>query len=189
MNSLKHKFGSSLALLFFLSATELASAFYDPSLGRWVNRDPIQEKGGLNLYRFTRNNPVIWIDRWGLAIVGTPEPVDPNANTIMCLGGKLTIQNKDKGIGRKCTGEHEYRHLLDWKERYGDDLCKGVKDGYLPLGGDDYDEFLRKSECRGSKAGKKCLEDMLKNCKPKDKAAIQKELDHENALLKKHKCD
>src|SRR5262252_10346870 len=26
--------------------------FYDPGLQRWVNRDPIAEAGGLNLYRF-----------------------------------------------------------------------------------------------------------------------------------------
>ena len=34
---------------------------YDPVSGRWINRDPIQEKGGLNLYGFVRNNS---INRW-----------------------------------------------------------------------------------------------------------------------------
>ena len=32
--------------------------FYDPQLGRWINRDPIGEKGGLNLYSFVRNEPI-----------------------------------------------------------------------------------------------------------------------------------
>jgi RHS repeat-associated protein len=163
--------------------------FYDSNLQRWLNRDPIGEDGGINLYAFVANNPVIWVDRWGLVIVGQPVKVDPNANTILCHGGKLTVQNRDKGIGRKCTGEHEYRHLLDWKERYGDDLCKGVKDGYLPVGGDDYEEFKRKSECRASKAGKNCLEDLLRKCKPKNRAAVQVELDWEKELLRRHKCD
>ena len=31
---------------------------YDPTNGRWINRDPIQEKGGLNLYNFVGNNGV-----------------------------------------------------------------------------------------------------------------------------------
>ena len=39
--------------------------FYSPSLGRWINRDPIQEDGGLNLYGFVENNPVTLIDLYG----------------------------------------------------------------------------------------------------------------------------
>ena len=40
--------------------------WYDPNLQRWINRDPIGERGGLNLYRFVANNPVSRIDPWGL---------------------------------------------------------------------------------------------------------------------------
>ena len=32
--------------------------YYHPSLGRFINRDPIAEDGGRNLYAFTANNPV-----------------------------------------------------------------------------------------------------------------------------------
>jgi RHS repeat-associated protein len=32
--------------------------FYNPSTGRWPNRDPIGEKGGLNLYVFAHNTPI-----------------------------------------------------------------------------------------------------------------------------------
>ncbi len=35
--------------------------YYSPSQGRFLGRDPIDEKGGLNLYGFVGNNP---IDRW-----------------------------------------------------------------------------------------------------------------------------
>ena len=35
---------------------------------RWLNRDPIQEKGGLNLYGFVLNNPVLFIDPFGDAL-------------------------------------------------------------------------------------------------------------------------
>lgn len=35
--------------------------YYDPTCGRFVGRDPIDEKGGLHLYAFCRNNPVnVW---------------------------------------------------------------------------------------------------------------------------------
>jgi RHS repeat-associated protein len=36
--------------------------FYDPSLQRWVNRDPLGEKGGINLYGFAGNNPANDVD-------------------------------------------------------------------------------------------------------------------------------
>ncbi len=40
--------------------------FYDPNLQRWPNRDPIEERGGINLYSFVRDDPVDWIDYLGL---------------------------------------------------------------------------------------------------------------------------
>ena len=39
---------------------------YDPNLQRWLNPDPIQEGGGINLYRFVGNNPINWVDPLGL---------------------------------------------------------------------------------------------------------------------------
>ncbi len=36
--------------------------FYSPSLGKWINRDPLKEQGGTNLYRFVGNNPSNFID-------------------------------------------------------------------------------------------------------------------------------
>jgi RHS repeat-associated protein len=39
---------------------------YDPDLGRWLSPDPIEESGGLNLYRYCSNDPVNYIDSLGL---------------------------------------------------------------------------------------------------------------------------
>jgi RHS repeat-associated protein len=39
---------------------------YDPQLGRWPSRDPIEEDGGVNLYAFVGNDPVSRWDRFGL---------------------------------------------------------------------------------------------------------------------------
>ena len=40
--------------------------YLNPTTGRWLSRDPIAEKGGANLYRFTRNGPILRIDVLGL---------------------------------------------------------------------------------------------------------------------------
>ncbi len=39
--------------------------YYLPKFGRWLSRDPIGEKGGLNLYAFCANNPVSNFDLLG----------------------------------------------------------------------------------------------------------------------------
>ncbi len=40
--------------------------FYSPGLGRFINRDPIEEQGGINLYAFVRNNSVSAWDYLGM---------------------------------------------------------------------------------------------------------------------------
>lgn len=38
---------------------------YNPEIGRWINRDPIGEKGGINVYAFLRNQVTTGIDALG----------------------------------------------------------------------------------------------------------------------------
>ena len=39
---------------------------YSPTTARWLSRDPIEERGGLNLYAFCKNNSIIFFDVYGL---------------------------------------------------------------------------------------------------------------------------
>jgi len=43
--------------------------YYHPQTGRWINRDPIEEEGGLNLYGFVGNDGVNKIDLLGMVVV------------------------------------------------------------------------------------------------------------------------
>lgn len=40
---------------------------YDTKRGVWLSRDPIDEKGGINLYVYGKNNPIIYCDALGLS--------------------------------------------------------------------------------------------------------------------------
>ena len=40
---------------------------YDPNTGKWLSRDPIGTKGGINLYDYSFDDPINRIDLWGLA--------------------------------------------------------------------------------------------------------------------------
>ena len=66
---MKTKTNTVLAVVAFLAywiGLCNASAFYDPGTQRWLNRDPIDEDGGINLYRFVNNSPLGRFDPYGL---------------------------------------------------------------------------------------------------------------------------
>lgn len=57
----------------------MRARYYDPNVGRFVSEDPIGFSGGdVNLYAHVWNNPVRYIDPWGLA-PGDPYPSQDSA--------------------------------------------------------------------------------------------------------------
>ena len=50
------------------SRARSGSRFYSPSLHTWISRDPIAEKGGINLYGFVANNPIYYVDSNGQVV-------------------------------------------------------------------------------------------------------------------------
>jgi len=43
--------------------------YYDPNLQRWVTRDPIEEDGDMNLYRYVKSAPIDSVDAFGLYVL------------------------------------------------------------------------------------------------------------------------
>ena len=72
--------------------------YYSPELGRWINRDPIGEAGGLNLYNMLKNNAISQIDQYGLwddmqDQTNPNSPFNPN-NPYNTLPPPLTLLEK-----------------------------------------------------------------------------------------------
>ncbi|WP_089729126.1 PAAR domain-containing protein [Candidatus Thiosymbion oneisti] len=122
-------------------------------------------------------------------VTGIPVAIPANANSIVCRNERLVVQNNNSGPDSACTQAHEEQHIRDWKERYGENLCQGISDGHLPVGGDGYDEFLRQSECRAYRVGKACRENLLGTAPDEDKPAIQRGIDRDDVQLRSNSCD
>ncbi len=83
--------------------------YYDPTLGRFTQRDPIGLQGGINPYSYVANNPATFVDPEGKEIV-----ITRNGNvidirlTVMYTGPGITpeVQRRwDEGIQKAWSGD------------------------------------------------------------------------------------
>jgi RHS repeat-associated protein len=65
---------------------------YNSSLGRWLSRDPAEENGGLNLYAYVGNSPLMYSDPSGLAY--GKEHCEGIANRIMKTLSTVNFYNQ-----------------------------------------------------------------------------------------------
>jgi uncharacterized protein RhaS with RHS repeats len=87
MNSIK----TALLIALFpglLLSPGRVSACYDPGTQRWINRDQVEEAGGVNLYGYVGNDPISYIDPIGLSWY-----VDPPASGGSCGPPKANFVN------------------------------------------------------------------------------------------------
>ncbi len=98
--------------------------YYSPGLGRWVNRDPIEEAGGANLFGFVANRTPCRVDLlgWGpfLKRLGLC-----SLNLIMELAGNAWARQVDRNL----VANNVKRHIRDREFSplpSTDDWCAGV---------------------------------------------------------------
>ena len=76
MNALPKRLLSILMVpLLTLVSHQAARAHYDPGLQRWINRNPIEEEGRINLYSFCANSSINLYDPDGCPPTGGDYPV------------------------------------------------------------------------------------------------------------------
>lgn len=69
--------------------------YYDPEIGRWLSPDPLGTTDSLNLYVYAHNNPLRYVDRFGMEI-----EVDPNCGCQ--LHGHPGYYNRPAGCACIC---------------------------------------------------------------------------------------
>jgi RHS repeat-associated protein len=82
--------------------------FYNPSIERWMNRDPLGEEGGVNLYGFVNGDPVNYFDPWGLERWWTGPDTVGRPGTFIPPGGKIGTAIQDHvGSGGQFGSDHD----------------------------------------------------------------------------------
>jgi hypothetical protein len=122
-----------LAVLLGLLAARDGLAFYNPETGRWLNRDPIEEGGGYNLYGFVGNNPISEFDPNGQWYPGFPgKPQLPPMPPIDCSGysrlggasckdcGKVRQDNYPQQAQSFCEG---FKAIYSGSSQQGNAAC------------------------------------------------------------------
>jgi len=84
--------------------------YYNPGTGRWPSRDPIEERGGLNLYGMVGNNAVDKSDRLGLEIISFMYATFIEAATVTSPTGRMFSGDNKTAFGN--SGHFRTYHVV-----------------------------------------------------------------------------
>jgi len=140
---------------------------YDPSIGRYIESDPIGLKAGLSTYAYVSSTPLKYIDPNGLE----------GSSYMACDGkGNWKVFNNDNTCTRPCTQAHEEAHRQDYTKKYGAGACANIREKQMPPGMAgtspseplDAQYFYARSQCRAMKVELKCLRELPCDCAGKE---------------------
>ena len=93
--------------------------YYNPELGRWISRDPIEEQGGYNLYGMIGNNPLYGWDMLGYELCSRC------SNLTWSQKLALYLQTKVNNLADDLAGGNYYANVgIYW----GAELANGALD-------------------------------------------------------------
>jgi hypothetical protein len=101
--------GPILGLMLSLLLPQAGQCFYNPSTGKWLSRDPIEEDGGPNICAFAGNNAVGAADALGLWTTGGHEQIIDDwlknrPNVVQCGCCKIKVKQLLKNASAQTDG-------------------------------------------------------------------------------------
>ena len=128
--------------------------FYVPHLGRWLNRDPLQEQGGINLYGYVYGDPLGYVDPDGRRVMVAPllPPTGYSGNN-----GNLSSRGNGGMVRPPYGSSNRYesssfdgnrlgRFIKDPEARLEHDYYKSVCKPKLPPSGDQCQDYRNQSQ-------------------------------------------
>lgn len=110
--------------------------YYSPQLGRWLNRDPIGEDGGVPLFAYVRNSPINFTDALGLSLNSPPSSLSCDC---CCCAEDITINNISIINAARFGHSFDVNIKTSWKiapnQRYGDCSLAWYEHIALPMSG------------------------------------------------------
>ena len=163
--------------------------YYSPNLGRWLNRDPVGELGGMNLYGFLNNEPLSRLDPHGRFIIDVGAGLyqlmkcrcclKKNKNIVGDANDKLNSWMNETGNTNLCDID-AMQHCLGGAlagKKCGE-TCARIAGILLELQQLDFDPVDLHNNEEGAKCGSApdivaCCEDKLKNDELRDDGKCQ----------------
>ena len=127
--------------------------FYSPPLMRWLNRDPIGERGGMNLYGFCGNSSICRYDKYGWAHFEVRRlsalPAILRYSCFAQIIGMIPAMILDAGLADMLNIEILHEHLFyddGTNIGYGEkrEFSETTKDGYYRRNQAEYDDCVMK---------------------------------------------
>jgi RHS repeat-associated protein len=109
---------------------------YDPEKGRWLSRDPLGEKVGINLFEYADNEPTLLVDRNGKQV--PPQTVQAamqelyNYAAVLCPGAEAWLAERAPEIWDQIENSDLYEMTVEsvmetMDELYNAGLCPAPK--------------------------------------------------------------
>lgn len=133
----------------FSNQTWHRNRYYSPTLGRFTTKDPIGFNGGFNLYRYADNNPMLFVDPFGLLSECECESLASDISMLMRNFAKqwtmfsnyktgMTYKDFDFSTMSTATGQLNQQELSKYSEhtielikKFENDYRIGISESFL----------------------------------------------------------
>jgi RHS repeat-associated protein len=144
--------------------------YFDPTIGRYISADPIGQSGGISLYRYARNNPLRYVDPYGLWPFGLPGRGTAEKNAPSWVDRyvpELTDSERDKLV-TDALDEFGWGDVNEGRNLFGEQAENPPKDlsELTDKQKDFVRDFLKRIEKGNESAAQKCRDAL--NGTPKD---------------------